>query len=320
MAKVNRRNRWYILICLLVIGVGAWLILAPREPFVEGRRLSDWIQLSQSGKAPERETAHLVLRGLGTNQVPVLLAWLEENPEQPPGWRERIKYAYLRLDIWLKQHHIINHSLPGGLSKAPYRMDHFSMALQALPELGPEVKNFAISTLTKRLGDKNEWVIAGALLALPKMTPESIPALIECISNRDAQVRAAAADLLGEIGRRGKISRPPRLKSALNDTNSEVRIAAAGSLGKLGGDPALFMPVVMQNLADVNSEDLDYRLEILTRYPNAAKVAVPVLLTILNRTAPSTNTTDIATHIQVLEALRSIDPTAAAGVAQPAGR
>jgi hypothetical protein len=310
------RKRWYIVICLLVIGVGAWFILAPREPYVEGKRLSDWIQLSQSGKAPERETAHLVLHNLGTNHVPILLAWLEENPEQPPGWKERMKYAYLRVDVWLKQHHLTSHPLPGAFSNEPFRMDHFGMALQALPELRPEVKNFAIPLLTERLGDKNEWVIAGALLALPKMVPESIPALIQCVSSGDSQVRAAAADLLGEIGPEAK-SAVPTLKSALTDDNPEVRLAAAGSLGKLGCDPALFLPVVIQSLDQAGGDNLDYQLEILARYPNGAKAAVPLLLAILNRTAASTNAADLATHNQVLSTLQSIEPKAAAGVARP---
>ena len=57
---------------------------------------------------------------------------------------------------------------------------------------------------------------------------------------------------------------------------------------------------------------MDYSLDILVRYKEHAKAAVPVLVGILNDTPNSTNPTNRIVRDQVINALRQIDPEALA--------
>jgi hypothetical protein len=83
-------------------------------------------------------------------------------------------------------------------------------------------------------------------------------------------------------------------------------------MGELGGDPRVFVPVVIQSLPELDWVNLTYALDILVRYKEPAKASVPVLVNILNDTADSTNAIKIFVRYQVIDALRQIDPEAAA--------
>ena len=96
-----------------------------------------------------------------------------------------------------------------------------------------------------------------------------------------------------------------------------VRLSAASSLGKLGCEPRKFMPLLIESLEKGDSDTLDYKLEILTLYTNDAQAAVPILLSILDRTPESTNSTNNMIRGQVLNALRLINPESAARFAPP---
>lgn len=72
----------------------------------------------------------------------------------------------------------------------------------------------------------------------------------------------------------------------------------------------MFLPVVIQNLTEVGPMNLDMPLEILLRYKEGAKAAVPALVGILNNTPSSLNSTNTIVRNQVINALRQIDPEA----------
>jgi len=104
----------------------------------------------------------------------------------------------------------------------------------------------------------------------------------------------------------------PVLETWLTDKALPKRLAAADCLGKIGGNPHVFVPVVTAGLGNGNSEFLDYQLEILARFKNEAKPAVPSLLAILKNTPESKNSTNAAIRNEVISALLEIDPKAAA--------
>ena len=72
------------------------------------------------------------------------------------------------------------------------------------------------------LRPKATWV-------LTLIGPAAVPALTEALAHRTWQVRAAAADALGEIGPAAAAA-VPALTAALKDKSREVREAAAQSL------------------------------------------------------------------------------------------
>ncbi len=74
-------------------------------------------------------------------------------------------------------------------------------------------------------------------------SPRAEAALVELLTDHDAENRANAADALGKIGRPDAI---PRLQPLLKDPNGAVRVSAAGALYKLGDVSGR---VILQELA-----------------------------------------------------------------------
>ena len=87
-----------------------------------------------------------------------------------------------------------------------------------------------VSALIDRLvSDANETVRLTALRALRKRAPLEV--FVSALRDRDGEVRAAAAKILGELGEQAPVE---SLIEALHDSNWQVRDAAAKALGSLG--------------------------------------------------------------------------------------
>lgn len=295
--------------CALAAAVSA---LLHTEPSFEGRKLSDWVWTMNDSKAgPEKEEARAAVRKLGTNSIPLLLRWLRQ--EDRPSFTERFDTVRHTVFFWLVNHKVIaNRSIT---SLRDFNPSHSAMATWALPELDHASRVVAIPTLIQMLGEKHRWpediprAAGGAYLVLPKLAPESIGPLIEALSSPDPQVWALAAGALSEIGPDARAAIPV-LEKRLTDKDPIVRVGAAGVISKIGGDPTVFLPVVIQNLTEVGPMNLDMPLEILLRYKEGAKAAVPALVGILNNTPSSLNSTNTIVRNQVINALRQIDPEA----------
>ena len=70
---------------------------------------------------------------------------------------------------------------------------------------------------------------------------------------------------------------PNGQKYYLTDTNAMISVGAARVLGQLGADPAVFMPAVVESLRELDFTFLDYKLEVLLKFKDQARDAVPVL-------------------------------------------
>jgi hypothetical protein len=309
----DRRGFRIMLILLSMCALGAAVsALLHTEPSFEGRKLSDWVWTMNGSKpGPEQEEARAAVRKLGTNSIPLLLRWLRQ--EDRPSFTERFDTVRHTVFFWLVTHKLIaNRSIT---SLRDFNPSHSAMATWALPELDHAARMAAIPKLIQMLGEKNRWpeditrAAGGAYLVLPKLAPESIGPLIEALSSPDPQVWALAAGALSEIGPDARAAIPV-LEKRLTDKDPIVRVGAAGVISKIGGDPTVFLPVVIQNLTEVGPMNLDMPLEILLRYKEGAKAAVPALVGILNKTPSSLNSTNTIVRNQVINALRQIDSEA----------
>ncbi len=123
--------------------------------------------------------------------------------------------------------------------------------------MDPADAKSAIAALTECLRDKDVGVREAAADALKKMGPEAIPvltkpirdvlsrigpkakseipALIECLRDKDVGKREAAALVLGEMGSDAK-SAIPALTECLRDKDEGVRRVAAYVLVRIEGD------------------------------------------------------------------------------------
>jgi HEAT repeat protein len=311
------QDRLCIRITLILLSVCALVTVAVfairhKEPSFEGRYLSDWIwTMNGSEPGPDKDKARAVVRQLGTNSIPLLLRWLRQ--EDRPSLTGRFDKLRHDLFFWLVRHKLIaNRSIR---SLRDFNPSRSAMAMWALPELDHTGRVTAIPTLIQMLGEKNRWpeniprAAGGACIVLSKMAPESTAPLTEALSSHDPQVWALAAGALGEIGPNARAAIPV-LAKRLTDKDPLMRVGAAGVIGKIGGDPNVFLPVVIQSLTQVDPINVDSPLEILLRYKERARAAVPVLIRILDKNPSSPNPTNTIVRDQVINALRQIDPEA----------
>jgi HEAT repeat protein len=305
------RNR-NILIVLMACVLGAVVLneFFGREPSFEGKRLSEWIWTMNGKEAgTEKEKARAVVRMLGTNSLPLLLDWLQQ--EDSPSMTARFDAVRHRAFFWLVGHKLISNR--GIASLRDFNPSHRAMALWALPELDPVGKRTAIPTLIQMLGDKKHKAdelshAAGiACLVLSKMAPESIDPLMVALSSQDKQVRLLAAGALGEIGPDAKAA-IPILEKGLAEKDPNIRAGIALVIGKLGGEPDSFVPVIIRALPEMDRDNLGYYLNALLVYKEQAKAAVPVLEAMLNKTTHSTNRFDYWVRGEVINTLRQINP------------
>jgi hypothetical protein len=306
----------FVLLLLSVCAFGAVGLyhFLHQEPSFDGRYLSDWIWIMHGKESgPEKEQARAVVRQLGANSIPVLLDWLQQ--ENHPSWTGRFDKVRHNIFFWLVGHKLITNRPITSLRD--FNPSHSAMAMWALPELDPATRTNVIPTLIQMLGEKSQKPdeisrgAGGAFIVLSKMAPESIGPLIEALSSHDVQVSELAASALGRIGPDANAA-IPMLKKGLQDSDLKIRLCFAAAIGEVGGDPNVFLPVVIQSLPKMQWTDLDYSLEILVRYKEHAKPAIPVLLSILNGIPGSGNPDNIAVRDEVINTIRQIDPNALA--------
>ncbi len=261
-------------------------------------------------EGPEKEEAREVVRKLVTNSIPLLLGWMRQ--EDRVSFTEKINTWRANIHTALLKHHLIKSR------ELRYFQDfnpsHRAMAMWALPELGSAGRRTAIPTLIQMLGDKNAKSdemppsAVCASMVLSKMSPESVDSLIAALSSEDRQVRLLAAGALGEIGPEAK-SAIPLLEKRLADKDLVVRVCTVEIIIKLGGDPGSLIPVIVQALPELDHDTLSYVMDLFVRYKDHAKMAVPTLVGILDKTALSTNQTDFWMRNDITNTIRQIDPS-----------
>jgi len=286
----------------MVIGLG------PKEPAFEGRLFSNWIwTMNESPEGPKKEEARAVVRELGHKHLSLLLRWLRE--EDHPSVVGRFDDVRHRVFFWLVRHKLLkNQSIT---SLQDFNPSHQGMAMWALPELEAADQRIAIPVLILMLGEKkpnqNEMTesAGAAWCVLSEMNPEAIQPLINDLTNQDIQTWTLASCALAKMGPSAKVA-IPIFEKRLNDSDSNVRVTAAYCMGKLGGDPATFVPMVIQDLNRSDVGSLDCRLDILISYKEYATNALPVLAEMLNKSGSSTNVNDIVVRNSITNAIKKI--------------
>ena len=94
----------------------------------------------------------------------------------------------------------------------------------------------AVPVLLEGLDDPDDQVREGIVFALRMTGPGAVPALIVACQDKDAHMRAAAAELLGQIGPKAEAA-IPALKERLQDGDAGVRQAATYALKAIKMEP-----------------------------------------------------------------------------------
>jgi hypothetical protein len=270
--------------------------LPPAEPRYGGKPLHYWLARIHNERLPaaEQDKTRAAITYIGTNHLPLLLAWFreEEPPDSEPAYRKAINWL-------LSQQRFIRSRL-----QEKYRPSRPVMAYWVFSNF-PQVAATALPQFVAMLADKEDLVKGKAALILVKIGPPAIPALVPVLSSTNDIARALAAHALGEIGTNATHFRP-NLEAMLSDKAIFVRLNAAIALGKLGGRPETFVPVILRCAHEGDEDTRLYALDSLGKLKDRAKAAVPDLT---NSLAVVTNTND---RYSLLNALREIDPQQAA--------
>jgi len=283
----------------------AILLRGPSEPTYRGKSLSDWI--ITTGLNPRDKQEQIEVRRLATNSIPLLLEWLRRDDR--PTFRGRIAHAKEGFIVFMESHRLRQPRPRSSFidRKASYR----AIAIRGLSALGPDAEP-AIPELIQMLGTKSlstndvSPIAGAAYTVLPRIAPASIQPLINALSSTNLQVYALAAGALGEIGPSASAAIPV-MREKLGDTNVMIRVGASEILGKLGAEPDIFMPALVESLGDPDFTFLDYKLQIVLRYKESAKEAIPALRNILTNTAKSGSPADAYVRDQVRIALQQIE-------------
>jgi HEAT repeat protein len=190
--------------------------------------------------------------------------------------------------------------------------------IQVLQDPEKEVRQAAISALGG-VGAEAAAAVPDLVALLPQdgprglhvvrplgaIGPAAVPALIQALRGRDADVRSRAAQVLGLIGPEAQAA-APTLVEVLRDPEARVRVRAAEALWQIAQDPAgvALLPAVLGGEDGVLRRDA---ARCLGQMGPAARPAVPALVEALRDA-------DDVTRVLVAEVLGRIGPGAAAAV------
>jgi len=219
-----RKRRIYLGLLLLAVAVGAIVVWsrAEREPEYGGKKLSEWVDGTDTNRARTEEAAEAI-RQIGTNALPYLLKWMFY--ETPP-WKAKL-YAAVN--------DVIRSINSGWQITETKNLNRMNGAFAAFVALGPVAK-IAIPDLVH--GVQNDPARRGlygsprehsARYILVKLGSEAVPALVACLANQDDWVRFFAITQLNAMGSNA-LPALPALKRALTDPDSNVRDAATNAI------------------------------------------------------------------------------------------
>ena len=117
----------------------------------------------------------------------------------------------------------------------------------------------------------------GAVYLLGRCGVRAVPALVRILRDTDDEVRAWAAEALGEIGPEAKVAIPALMK-ALGDSKGGVRLCAARALGRVGPEAKAAVPALIKALGDSDYIMRECAAGALGAIGPEAKVAVPALV------------------------------------------
>ena len=299
--------------CVLAVAV---VLLWPRErePYYQGKPLSEWIEMTASGsgywsevgtQSPEAARAAQALRQMGTNALPCLLKWVRY--ERPP-WKDSAAILYRKWDRSARSRRVDGWLIGSAERQVGYAFTGFKIlgddASQAVPELTQLAQN-----------SKSAYGRGSALFALAAIGQAGVPPLLAEFSKATGTNRINQLIGLLLVHRPG--TNASRLAGTfiqcLGDTNPlVVRIAAKG-LGSLGLEPSVSVPALTNCLKSSDPHVQANAAEALGRFGEQARSAVPPLTDLLNDPRPSTR--NAATN-----ALRNIAPELLPKQTQEAGQ
>ena len=265
--------RPHLLLPVVLAGLLAGFIyftFRSNEPHADGQPLSYWLRELETSPDPgsdQWQRAARVVRQIGTNGIPALLAMLQ-TPDSK--WKsDAIGWLQETADLDLTEalgsvrsrraatgFRLLGRSAIGALPSLTALATDTDphIAAQALAALGEIGGAEMLPTLLTVLSNGNPAVRLQAAAAVGSLRGQggpAVPALAALLTDPDSNLQATAARALGEIGLNGPCA-VPALTRALTDSNFTVRISAAMSLGAYGDQAAAALPLIRELSGQTN--------------------------------------------------------------------
>ena len=173
------RPRIIALCALAICAAGLLGLLWPhqREPRYEGRSLTEWLRLYRPfgsvESSPSQEAADAV-RHIGTNALPLLVSWIQEAKDVPPG-RQRLCELVDRWGFGPPTREILLESLAG----PDLRAQRATWGFRILGEAG----RGATPNLARVASEGKRPSSDAAIEALSHLGQDALPSLLSMISN-----------------------------------------------------------------------------------------------------------------------------------------
>jgi hypothetical protein len=239
---------------ILLVAAGAVAVLTvvfllwprEREPSYQGKKLSEWLILSEGLDSPQTKAAQEAVRHIGTNAIPVLLDWLDY---EPPAWKKKLMPTVLPVGQW--DGTAVLELLLGRKGEM-----HATLAELGFEILGPEAR-CAVPELTRRMNTRTSMSGDRAVLALANIGKEGLVPLVMALTNAQAINRAGAAAYIGFVmagptktNTLDAVDAVPALVQCIGDKDSIVARCSVMTLGRLRLLPNVVMPALTNALAD----------------------------------------------------------------------
>lgn len=257
-----------VLVAAVVAGVAVCWPRGPKEPEYQGKKLSEWIAKAFVENTPEAMgRAREAIKANGTN---ALVFFLHEFTVQQS--RRSIR---LKRDIW---------NFIGGRAnpalRFEWRYDRVYLAQQGIVLMAPDAAP-ALPTLAGYLDDpERDW---RAVVAMGGCGEAALSYLLQLAARTNNPKLASYALLsLGEVAKTTEAAVPPLLLF-LNDTNKSTRKCAAAALNGVRIRSDLVVPALLNALCDTNDTVRSQAAGVLGELGQAAKSALPGLLTLMRR-------------------------------------
>jgi hypothetical protein len=239
--------------------------LRDREPRCKGKSLGAWLHeayTQYNGHGRPYGEAVEAIKQIGTNAIPFLLTGLRY---ETPQW----------------QHNLISTIPP--LRPLQFRENERpEEALLGFHILGEQAKG-TIPELTRALAGTNRALAYNACCALGWIGKDSIPVLLDCLTNRTAYTNGVALSVLlspawEALGPAASTTLSVLL-AHLDDKDIQVARASTGLLGtfaenQIGAD-AIIIPALIKGLDSTNA--WDEAANSLRRFKGRARPALPRL-------------------------------------------
>ena len=203
--------------------------------------------------------------------------------DDPPASLRRRMWDWMRAAEWSepadgaldKWEQVLGEGTEAERLRAAYALA--SRGAEAVPRLVAALRRQAAALRQPNLeADHTNSSQLDAVFGLSAVGAFAVPAVVALLDDEAWWVRAAAADVLGDMGETARET-APRLTASLSDESAWVRRNAVEALGYLGPAASIAVPALGRCLSDTDSRVRHNAALTLARLGPAAAAAIPAL-------------------------------------------